>query len=95
MGRPIFPDSDLVREGMYRSGETVTMSVMRNDDLRRTLAEIGTGGQEAKFFAGLSQCERRARKASKKLTPFPFDPSPNWLLTEITPFQHGGRNIEI
>ena len=39
MGRPIFLDSDLVREGMSRSGETVTMSVMRNDDLRRTLAE--------------------------------------------------------
>ena len=30
MGRPIFLDFDLVTEGMYRSGETVAMSDMRN-----------------------------------------------------------------
>ncbi len=36
-----------------------------------------------------------ARKASKKLTPFPFDSSPNRLLTEIIPFQHEDPNIEI
>jgi hypothetical protein len=44
MGRPIFLDSDLVREDMSRSGETVAMSVMRNDELRRTLAEIESNG---------------------------------------------------
>lgn len=36
-----------------------------------------------------------ARKASKKLTPFPFDFSPDRFLTDIIPFQHDDPNIEI
>ena len=29
-----------------------------------------------------------ARKASKEWTPFSLDPSPNWLLMKLIPFQH-------